>query len=259
MILELDPIIEGNVSGETLVFVQGWPDDASLWDRLVGILSARYRCVRVTMPNYAGTREVRWGHSTEEIIEALARCIRKTSPDSPVTLIIHDWGAYWGHAMHARHPELVKRIACLDVAPQVEPGFGAALGIILYQGWLALAFFLGGPVGDWMTRAFASAIGAPMSRDQINAWMNYPYRNIWQDIFAGRGRQHFEDYWPEMPLLFVYGTRKPFPFHSEAWVDHVKRTGGEVVGLDCGHWVSQETDFDEILVRWLGATDATSI
>ena len=32
---------------------------------------------------------------------------------------------------------------------------------------------------------------------------------------------------------------KPFPFHSAEWVDHVNRTGGKVVGLDGGHWVSR--------------------
>lgn len=258
MLLELEPVVEGNVAGPTLVFVQGWPDDASLWDRVVEKLSARYRCVRVTLPNYDGTKAVRWGHGSEEIIEALARAVRETSPDTPVTLVVHDWGSFWGHAMHARHPELAERIACLDVAPQVEPGLGAMLGIILYQGWLALAFFLGGPIGDWMTRAFAGAIGAPLRREQINAWMNYPYRNVWQDIFAGRARKYFEDYWPEMPLLFVYGKGKPFPFHSEKWVEHVERVGGEVVGLDCGHWVSEDPAFDEILVRWLRETDTKS-
>jgi pimeloyl-ACP methyl ester carboxylesterase len=156
--------------------------------------------------------------------------------------------------LHRRHPELVARVAGLDVAPHVEPGPAAMLGIIAYQWWLIAAFVLDGPIGDWMTRALASAHGAPLPREQINSWMNYPYRNVWRDILGGRARRQMQDYWPRLPLLFVYGRRKPFPFHSRKWVEHVESTGGEVVGLDCGHWVSRHPAFNEILANWLAAS-----
>jgi pimeloyl-ACP methyl ester carboxylesterase len=250
----LDPIVEGNDAGETLFFVQGWPDDASLWDPQVAVLVDRYRCVRVTLPNHGGTRDARWGYGTDEIVEALATCVRGVSPDGPVTLILHDWGCLWGHLLHHRHPELVSRVAGLDVAPHYEPGFGAVLGILLYQGWLAIAFLLGGPVGDWMTRLLASAFGAPLPRRRITAWMNYPYRNIWRDILSGRARKLLDGYWPEVPLLFVYGEKKPFPFHSPKWVEHVERTGGRVVALAGGHWVSRHPTFNDVLLSWLEAT-----
>jgi hypothetical protein len=87
--------------------------------------------------------------------------------------------------------------------------------------------------------------------------MNYPYRNIWADIFAGRDRQLLGHYWPSCPLLFVYGEKKPFPFHSEAWVNHVRKVGGEVVGLPCGHWVPREPAFVAILARWLEGSAPT--
>jgi pimeloyl-ACP methyl ester carboxylesterase len=251
MPLHLDAIVEGPASGETLVFIQGWPDDATLWDAHVASLSGRYRCVRTTMPNFDGRRTVRWGYSTDEIVEALAEMVREVSPDAPVTLILHDWGCYWGHTLHHRYPHLVARVAGLDVAPHVEPGPGAVLGIIAYQWWLIGAFVLGGRVGDWMTRSFASTAEAPLRREQINSWMNYPYRNAWRDIFSGRARTHMETYWPQVPLLFVYGRNKPFPLHSRKWIEHVESTGGVAVGLDCGHWVTLDPAFGEILEGWL--------
>ena len=88
--------------------------------------------------------------------------------------------------------------------------------------------------------------------------MNYPYRNIWADLFSGRARELTRGYWPKCPLLFVYGEKKPFPFHSAAWVEHVLSVGGEVVGLPCGHWVPREPEFVEILRRWLKATASAS-
>jgi pimeloyl-ACP methyl ester carboxylesterase len=251
----LDAIVEGPDSGETLVFIQGWPDDATLWDVHVASLSARYRCVRTTLPNFDGRRSARWGYSTDEIIEALADMVREVSPDAPVTLVLHDWGCYWGYIMHRRYPPLVARVAGLDVAPHVDPGPAAMLGIIAYQWWLIGAFVLNGRLGDWMTRALASAMDAPLPREQINSWMNYPYRNVWRDIFSGRAKTEMDGYWPQVPLLFVFGKKKPFPFHSNKWIEHVESTGGKSVGLDCGHWVSRDAAFGEILKEWLEASN----
>lgn len=244
-------MIEGPDGGETLVFIQGWPDDATLWDEQVASLATRYRCVRTTMPNFDGRRTARWGYGTEEIVAALAELVRDVSADAPVTLVLHDWGCYWGHLLHHQHPDVIARVAGLDVAPHVEPGLAAILGVIAYQGWLLGAFVVDGPLGDWMTRVLASALGAPLPREQINSWMNYPYRNVWRDIFSGHARRQLDAYWPQVPLLFVYGQRKPFPFHSKKWIEHVEKTGGKVVGLDSGHWVSRHPAFGEILAGWL--------
>jgi len=256
MDFRLTPIIDGNNTGDdTLVFVQGWPDDASVWDRQVAALGERYRCVRLTMPNFSGTRETRRGHSTEEILDALARCVREVSPEDAVTLIVHDWGSYWGHLLHQRHPQLAWRIVTLDVAPQFQPRLWTIPLILAYQGWLAGAFLVGGSVGDWMTRRVASAMRAPAPPGRLTAWMNYPYRNMFADLLSGRASSGGDDYWPEIPLLFAYGKRKPFPFHSAAWVEHLARTGGRVVALDWNHWVMLDPEFDEILSTWLEATD----
>jgi pimeloyl-ACP methyl ester carboxylesterase len=121
MALHLSPIVEGHESGGTILFIQGWPDDASLWDEAVGALRDRYRCVRVTLPNFGGDRSVRWGFSTEEILEALAELLCAISEGQKVSLVLHDWGCYWGHALHNRYPELVSRVASLDIAPHHVP------------------------------------------------------------------------------------------------------------------------------------------
>jgi pimeloyl-ACP methyl ester carboxylesterase len=253
--LTLAPIVEGHQAGPTLVFVQGWPDDRTLWDAQVAQLSARYRCVRLDMPGYGAAGRPRWGASSEQIIEALARLVREVGRGAPVTLILHDWGCIWGHAMHKRHPELVARVAGLDVAPHYAPSAKAALGIVAYQSWLAAAFFLGGSIGDRMTRTMAQRAGAPTPSERIHASINYPYRNVWLDLASGRSRANDTGYWPEVPLLFVYGKDKPFAFHSRAWLEHVERTGGEIVALDGGHWVQTHPQCTQILARFLERTD----
>jgi pimeloyl-ACP methyl ester carboxylesterase len=255
----LTPLVEGNEAGETLVFIQGWPDDASLWDGTVAALGQSYRCVRITLPNYGGDKTTRWGYNTAEIVDAVEGLIRDTGGGKPVTLVMHDWGCYWGHAVHHRSPDLVARIVGLDVSPHFRASTPrAVLGIIGYQWWLLAAFAVAGPLGDWMTRRFAKIAHVPADEGRLTAWMNYPYRNIWADILAGRDRKLFENYWPECPILFVYGKNKPFPFHNEDWIAHVRRVGGEVVGLPCGHWVHREPSFVDLLRRWLNDHPATT-
>lgn len=254
MFPRLTPMVDGKEGGETIVFIQGWPDDASLWDSAVAALRETYRCVRVTLPNYGGERAARWGYRTEEIIDALVKLVEDAGGGKPVTLVLHDWGCYWGHVVHHRRPELVARVASIDVAPHYEPSPRAIAGIIAYQWWLFGAFVVGGAIGDWMTRRFAKIAHAPRDAGELDAWMNYPYRNIWADLFSGRARKQLEGYLPTCPLLFVYGEKKPFPFHSAKWLDHVRSVGGEVVGLPCGHWVPVEPAFVDVLGKWLKET-----
>jgi pimeloyl-ACP methyl ester carboxylesterase len=255
--LNLTPVVEGNATGETIVFVQGWPDDASIWDAAVAALRERYRCVRTTFPNFGGDRTARWGFRTVEIVDALEALVRDSGGGKPVTLVLHDWGCYWGHAVHRRRPELVSRVAGVDASPHYRAStVRSVLGIIAYQWWLLAAFALGGSVGDWMTRRLAKLADAPAPPARLTAWMNYPYRNIWADLAAGRDRQLLGDYWPDCPLLFVYGEKKPIPFHSDVWLDHVRKVGGDVVVLPCGHWVPLEPAFVDILRRWLDAHPA---
>jgi len=253
----LEPIIDGNPAGETLVFIQGWPDTAALWDGAVAALGATYRCVRVTLPNFDGRRAVRWGHTTDEIVDALVALVREAAKKGKVTLVLHDWGSYWGHPVHHRCPELVSRVVTVDVAPHFRPSLAGALGIVAYQSWLCGAFFLGGGAGDWMTRRLATLIHVPSAPTRpLTAWMNYPYRNVWGDMVSGRQARLTRGYWPTCPLLFVYGEKKPFAFHSAKWVAHVEKVGGKVVGLPTGHWVMNDPSFVDLLVRWLAETTA---
>ena len=56
------------------------------------------------------------------------------------------------------------------------------------------------------------------------------------------------------PLLFIYGRRKPFMFHSPAWEAGVAaQRGCEVIAMDTGHWVMREEPaaVNEAILRWL--------
>ena len=86
--------------------------------------------------------------------------------------------------------------------------------------------------------------------------MGYPYAVRWFGVKGGFGSLRTFD--PQVPMLFLYGERKPFMFHSTTWCDKlVARPGHRVIGLPTGHWVmvQRPKEFNEAVLSWLAETD----
>jgi pimeloyl-ACP methyl ester carboxylesterase len=185
-----DPIhyrIEGNANGPTLVFIHGWPDNASLWRKQVAALGGRFRCVLLTLPNYGESQEKAGGHDFPELVNRLAATIQQVSPDGPVGLITHDWGAYLGYLLEQAHPDLIDRMASFDVGGHLgRTGFKTSMMIISYQWSLVICWLAGGvipPLGRLMTRAVARAIRVPSrQRANIRSRYNYLYFYMWRGL-----------------------------------------------------------------------------
>lgn len=255
---QLTPHVEGPLDAPTLVFVQGWPDDMRLWDQLVGVLRSTYRCVRFNLPNYPGAAYRRWGFSHDEVVDSIAQCIRSISPQRAITLIAHDWGAFWSYRLHHRYPELVARFVALDIGPVVTPSPRDAVFIAAYQLWLASAFALGGPVGDLMTRVIAPIIGSRKPAAELSAKFNYPYFHTWKSLaFTGK-RPSLSGYAPDVPFMYLYGGKKGVQFHTQRWLDYLRsRPGNEVVELrESGHWVTRDPRLNGIVKSFLERTTA---
>ena len=78
--------------------------------------------------------------------------------------------------------------------------------------------------------------------------MNYPYHVQWT---RGYGRRPFV---PHCPMLYVWGSRKPFLFHSHAWLQALEaRPGCSMQAFPTGHWVPHEAPdaFNRVVVEWL--------
>lgn len=252
----IDVHVEGD-GPETVVMMHGWPDTHRLWDAQVAALKGRHRCVRFTQPGFDPDKPAR-APSLDELVRIYGAIIDHVSPGRPVTLLLHDWGCVFGLQYAMRHPQRVARIAAIDVGDTNSQAFArslsakAKLGIAGYQLWLALAWKLGGALGTTMTRKMARWLRCRSDPSVMTWQMNYPYWMAWTGGLKDSRRIE-----PACPVLFMYGQRKLFMFHSPRWEERVRALpGGEVLGLPTGHWVMVQAPeaFNRALSDWLDRT-----
>ena len=255
----IDVHVEGSDSAETIVMVHGWPDTYRLWDKQVEFLKSRYRCIRFTMPGFEEPQPRRI-YTLDEVTGFMRQVVEQLSPGRKVTLMLHDWGCVYGYEFYMRNQERVDRIIGVDIG---DPrGLGRELNasakryIFGYQVWLAIAWKIGSGLGDWMTRKMARWVRARSDPRFIASRMNYAYYVTW---FGGAQslRLQTQRFKPACPMLFVYGAKKPFMFHTRAWADALAQQAGcRVEGFDTGHWVmlQQPERFNQVAGEWLAAT-----
>ena len=258
---EVEVIIEG-AGPKAVVMLHGWPDTYRLWDAQVEALKDRYRCVRFTLPGFDLAQPPR-AYSLDKVVGIIRRVVTESCPGERVTLLLHDWGCLYGYQFATRHPELVERVIGVDIGDagsrrhRAELGAKGRLMVAGYQLWLAIAWRIGGAPGNAMARAMARLLRCPADPRGIGWQMGYPYAVAWLGAAGGfRGLRAFD---PHCPMLYLYGERKPFMFHSSAWLERVAaRRSCRVLGLPTGHWVmiGRRREFNDALRAWLAETDA---
>ena len=247
--------VEGS-GAETIVMVHGWPDTWRLWDSQVEALKGRYRCVRYTLPGFDRATPRR-AYPLGELLEHLKGVVEQYCPTGRAILMLHDWGCVLGYDFAMRHPQLVSRIVGVDIGDPASWRRSATARekflALAYQVWLALAWMIGGGLGDWMTRALARLAKCPSDAAAANSGMNYPYFLLWfgsRESF--RGQLH--RFKPPCPILFIYGRRKLIQFHARSWADELRNDpANRVEEFDTGHWVMSELPerFNQVVGSWL--------
>jgi pimeloyl-ACP methyl ester carboxylesterase len=258
-LLQVDGIdlhVEGE-GDESIVMIHGWPDTYRLWDAQVAHFKERYRCIRFTLPGF-DIAKPRRAVPLEEMIATLRKIVEETSPGRKVILMLHDWGCAFGYQLAMRHPSLVSRIVGVDIGDAGTREHLRSLDakakamVLAYQLWLAAAWRIGGSIGDWMTLTMARRARCPSDPRFIDSRMDYPYYIRWMKAYGSyRGMVRFE---PAVPMLFAYGTKKPFMFHTREWAQALaSRPGNEVHAFATGHWVMSQAprEFNEAVDAWL--------
>jgi pimeloyl-ACP methyl ester carboxylesterase len=252
----VDVHVDGRCA-DTIVMVHGWPDTYRLWDAQVEALRSQHRCVRFTLPGF-DIGESRRAVSLDQMIDVLRQVVEHTSGGSPVIMLLHDWGCFFGYQYVLRHPSTVARVIGVDIGDAGsrrhlrEMNAKQKAMMASYQLWLALAWRIGGSIGDRMTRSMARQLKCPGDPRSIHSGMCYPYDIRWTGSHGGF--RHVRPFESPCPMLYIYGTRKPFMFHSQTWADALAaKPGNRVLGFRTGHWVmcKQPQAFNEAVLTWL--------
>jgi pimeloyl-ACP methyl ester carboxylesterase len=160
------------------------------------------------------------------------------------------------------HPALVARIVGVDIGDAGSRAhvaglpLKAKLGIAAYQLWLALAFIIGGDLGHGWRGAWPPGCACRYRpAASARAWATPTGSPGPAPAARTARRRPFAADEPAVPMLFVYGRRKPFLFHSRAWAHALAaRPGCRVLEMKTGHWVMVDdpAGFQRVLLDWLG-------
>ena len=96
--LELAVYEAGDPGAATIVAIHGYPDNASVWDGVIELLSQKYHVVSydVRGAGRSGTPGSRAGYRLDQLEADFNSVIEAVSPDRPVHLLAHDWGSIQG-------------------------------------------------------------------------------------------------------------------------------------------------------------------
>ncbi|MGH3772786.1 MAG: SDR family oxidoreductase [Pseudonocardiaceae bacterium] len=91
----------GQLGKPTVVCVHGYPDDHTVWDGVAAELASRYHLVSydVRGAGESGKPRGRRAYRLDQLARDLSVVVEAVSPDRPVHLLAHDWGAI--QAWHA--------------------------------------------------------------------------------------------------------------------------------------------------------------
>ncbi len=100
-------------TGELVVCMHGFPDDASTFDDLAtALVGAGYRVAAVNLRGYAPS-PLDGALGLDDLVDDLLAVIDALSPDAPVSLIGHDYGAQLSYPAMARVPHRWRRAVLL--------------------------------------------------------------------------------------------------------------------------------------------------
>lgn len=121
-------------TGSRVVFCHGLFGQGRNWTQAAKALSAEHRVLLLDMPNHGRSP---WTETFDYL--ELAELVAAELGDEPVALVGHSMGGKIAMCLALRHPELVERLAVVDVAPVAYPSGREFVGYIETMQGLDLA------------------------------------------------------------------------------------------------------------------------
>ena len=249
--VDLHVAVHQNPAGATgtVIFICGWPDlPENVFKNQFGLFPT-HKIVLMALPYYHQGEMSRPGWSfgeasMRELGDALKRAVDRvngptTLPADRAVLIAHDWGAFLAWDLVMRYPGTVSKYIALDVTPFLTRTLKAAILILAYQYTLIFAYLLPTFLGNLVTRFVARVFKAPGAPATIHADMNFVYGRLHYSMIVDKTQRlppPPKGWVPTVPVLYMYGTRKPFLFHNQTVLKTLENNGGKWAAFDGGHW-----------------------
>lgn len=103
-------------AGPLLLFLHGFPEYWQSWHRQLPAFAATHRAVALDLRGYnLSDKPPRvTDYELLKLVDDVRRVIRALSPDTPVSLVGHDWGGIIAWTLARESPELLQRLVILN-------------------------------------------------------------------------------------------------------------------------------------------------
>lgn len=112
-------------TGEPVVLLHGWPTTWYEWRKVIPLLAERHHVIAPDLRGLGDSSRPSTGYDKRTVANDVWRLVRDVLGHERFCLAGHDWGGPTAYALAAAHPDAVRRLAIIDVAP---PHDGAPWG-----------------------------------------------------------------------------------------------------------------------------------
>jgi pimeloyl-ACP methyl ester carboxylesterase len=244
--------------GSTVAFCHGLFGQGKNWTQVAKALSTDHRVLLLDMPNHGRSP---WTE-TFDYVELAELVAAELEPHAPVALVGHSMGGKIAMCLALRHPELVERLAVVDVAPVAYPSGREFVGYIETMRSLDLSAL---EQRGQAEEALREAVPNPVVRSFLlqnlrredDGWhwqVNLDLLGARMDGLTGWPGEALGDASYDGPVLWVGGADSDYiaDEHS-AEMDRRFPRNRRVLIKGAGHWVHSEQPavFLEVLRRFL--------
>ena len=249
--------------GSRVVFCHGLFGQGRNWTQHAKALADRHRVLLVDMPNHGRSP---WSDRMDYpwMADQVAALI---DPSDPVALVGHSMGAKAAMLVALRHPQLVERLAVVDMAPVAYPHASGFLAYI--EAMLAIDLTTLGGRGD-ADAALRAAVPDDGVRGfllqnlhrEAGRWSWRPNLEVLRDqmsVIGGWDDAYVAGLAPyDGPVLWVGGSESPYVTDDHApAMEALFPRARRVTIKGAGHWVHSEKPevFLEVLRRFVDQPD----
>ncbi|MEM7058013.1 MAG: alpha/beta fold hydrolase [Pseudomonadota bacterium] len=107
---------QGDPANPMILFLHGFPEYSGMWARLMEMLSDRFFCVAPDQRGYATSSKPEGveNYAAGKIAGDAIGLIEQLSPEQPVYLVGHDWGASVAYAAAIMRPDLLQGLIIVN-------------------------------------------------------------------------------------------------------------------------------------------------